>query len=415
MEPAQLELLEALAIALGLGMLVGLQRESVHNRIAGLRTFGLITVLGALSGILAASLGAWIPAIVVAGLVAIGVTANLLASRDRSVDPGITTEVAMVLMFLIGVWIATGARTLAVVLGAAVAVLLHAKERLVGVVERLGERDVEAIMRFALISMVILPVLPDKTFGPYNVVNLRETWLMVVLIVGLGLGGYIAYKFFGADAGVLLGGILGGAVSSTATTVSYARRSKVDKGLHGLAATVVIIASAVVWVRLLLEIAVVAPGFLPKAAGPLGLMLFVMVLIGVVVWWQQRSEQTDMPEQGNPSEMKSALVFAALYAIVLLAVAWAKDVLGDQGLWIVAVVAGLTDVDAITLSTSRLVKEGTLGATIGWKVILLASLSNMVFKFGAVAMLGSRALLGRIGAAFGLVIAVGAVVLVTWP
>jgi uncharacterized membrane protein (DUF4010 family) len=185
--------------------------------------------------------------------------------------------------------------------------------------------------------------------------------------------------------------------------------------MEGLAATVIIIASTVVWLRLLIEIGLVAPAFLLHAAGPLGLMLGFTVLLGVVAWWQQRRERTEMPAQGNPSEMKSALVFAALYAAVLLGVAWAKDVFGNEGLFIVAIIAGLTDVDAITLSTSRLVRGGLVTSNEGWRVILLASLSNMVFKFFAVALLGNRALLGRIAVAFGLIVGVGLVVLFTWP
>jgi len=415
MSPVELEMLESLAIALGLGMLVGLQRESVDNPIAGLRTFGLITVLGALAGILLPTAGAWLPVAVLAALAAFSITANVLVARSGEADPGTTTEVAAILMLLIGLWIGLGQRTLAVVLGAAVAIILQAKQKLSGIVDRLGEHDVEAIMRFALLSLVILPILPDRTFGPYDVVNLRETWLMVVLIVGLGLAGYIAYKFLGADAGVMLGGILGGSISSTATTVSYARSSKRDSGLVGLAATVIIIANTVVWVRLLLEIGLVAPAFLPIAAGPIGVMLVAMVAIAGLFWWRQRNERTEIPAHGNPSEMKSALVFAALYAAILIGVAFAKDVLGNEGLYIVAVIAGLTDVDAITLSTSRLVREGVVGSREGWTVILLASLSNMVFKFGAVLALGSRALVGRLGAAFGVVVAIGVAVLLAWP
>jgi uncharacterized membrane protein (DUF4010 family) len=415
MTPVQLEVLEALAIALGLGMLVGLQREAVHNPIAGLRTFGLITVLGALAGVLIPVAGTWLPVAALLVLAAFAVTANLISNRAGEADPGTTTEVAAILMFLVGLWIGTGERGLAAVLGAAVAVILHSKDRLSGIVARLGERDVEAIMRFALISLVILPILPDTTFGPYDVANLRETWLMVVLVVGLGLGGYIAYKFLGANAGLLLGGILGGAISSTATTVSYARKTKTEEGMDGLAATVVIIAGSVVWIRVLVEVGVVAPGFLPRAAGPVGLMLGVSVLVAAVSFVRQRRERAELPAQGNPSEMKFALAFGALYTIVLVGVAFAQDVLGNQGLYIVAVVAGLTDVDAITLSTSRLVHGELVSADAGWRVILLASLSNMVFKFLAVAVLGSRGLLARIATAFGTIAAVGVLVLFLWP
>lgn len=407
--------LETLALALGLGMLVGLQRESVNSRIAGLRTFGLVTVTGALSGLLAPALGPWIPVAAVVAVAAFAILGNLLAARAGEIDPGTTTEVTMVLMCLIGIYLATGARIAAVVLSAAIAVLLQFKDRARKIVDKLGEKDIEQIIRFALISLVILPILPDRNFGPFDVLNLHRTWLMVVLIVGLSLGGYIAYKFLGAGAGVLLGGLLGGAVSSTATTVSYARRSKERPDSSGLAATVILIAATVVWIRVLVEVAVVAPSFLGWAIGPLGLMLALAIGISAFAFIRQRGSAPELPEHGNPSEMKSALLFAALYVVVLLAVSWAQQAWGDRGLFVVALIAGLTDVDAIVLSTSQLVADGRLGGDEGWRIVLTAVLSNTLFKVGLVAALGTRRTLALVAAASGLVIAVGVATILVWP
>ncbi|MGK2858717.1 MAG: MgtC/SapB family protein [Thermoanaerobaculia bacterium] len=407
--------LETLALALGLGMLVGLQRESVNSRIAGLRTFGLVTVTGALAGLMAPTLGPWLPVAAVVAIASFAILGNLLEARTGSVDPGTTTEVAMVLMCLIGIYLATGARVAAVVLSAAIAVLLQLKDRARHVVERLGEKDIEQIIRFALISLVILPVLPNRNFGPFDVLNLYNTWLMVVLIVGLSLGGYIAYKFFGTGAGVILGGILGGAVSSTATTVSYSRRSKEQPESSGLAATVILIASTIVWIRVIVEIGVVAPGFLPWAIGPFGMMLALTALISCFAFFRQRGTAPDLPEQDNPSDMKSALLFAFLYAVVLLAAAWAQQAWGNRGLFAVALIAGLTDVDAITLSTAQLVSDGRLGGDEGWRIVLTAVLSNTLFKLGAVAVMGSRRLLGLVAAASAIVIAVGVATILVWP
>ncbi len=415
MDAQLVQSLQTLAIALGLGMLVGLQRESAHTPIAGLRTFGFVTVLGALCGLLSVALTPWITVAVVVALTSFAVVGNFLASREGRVDPGTTTEVAMILMFLIGVYLVVGSKIVGIVMAAVVAVLLQMKDRLQSIVTRLGERDVEAIMRFALLSLVILPVLPDTNFGPYGVLNLYETWLMVVLIVGLGLGGYIAYKFFGENAGVLLGGILGGAVSSTATTVTYSRRAKQEPAMSGLAATVIIIASSVVWIRLIIEIGVVAPSFVRIAIGPMGAMLALTIAISAYAWAWERRNKSNVPEQGNPSELKSALAFGALYALILVAVAWAKDQLGSQALYGVAVLAGLTDVDAITLSTSRLVSAGRVDPGEGWRIIVLAILSNTVFKLGAVALLGSRRLLAFVAASFGIVLAAGIAILLLWP
>jgi len=262
---------------------------------------------------------------------------------------------------------------------------------------------------------VILPVLPDRNFGPFAVLNLHRTWLMVVLIVGLSLGGYIAYKFLGAGAGVLLGGILGGAVSSTATTVSYARRSKSLPESSGLAAAVILIASTVVWVRVLLEIGVVAPRFLPWAIGPFGVLLAVTIGISGFAFLRQRESTPELPPQENPSEMKAALLFAALYVVVTLAATWAQQAWGGRGLFAVALIAGLTDVDAITLSTSQLVSSARIGADEGWRIVMTAVLSNTLFKLGAVALMGSRRLLALVAAASAAVIAAGVATILFWP
>ncbi|HEY5611911.1 MAG TPA: DUF4010 domain-containing protein, partial [Thermoanaerobaculia bacterium] len=352
------------------------------------------------------------------GFVALGATiivGNLAMLRLEKPDPGVTTEVAMLLMFGVGALTVSGFSTLAIAIGGGVAVLLQFKTELKGVAAKLGD-DLVAIMRFALIALVILPALPNREYGPFNVLNPYEIWLMVVLIVGISLGGYIVYKFFGERAGVFLGGILGGIISSTATTVSYAKRTKrVPKGSR-IGAIVIMIASTVLMARVLAETALVGPKLLPTATGPILAMLILQVIITAIAWFIGRSDDADaMPAQENPSELKPALIFAGLYAVVLIAVAAAKDHLGRQGLYTVALVSGLTDVDAITLSTARLVDGGRLDAATGWRLILVATLSNLVFKAATVAVLGSRALFLRILALFGAAFGGGVLILMFWP
>jgi uncharacterized membrane protein (DUF4010 family) len=183
-----------LAIALGLGLLVGLQRERTESSIAGLRTFALVTVLGGLTGLLAQDFGGWVLAGALLALAAMVVVGNVAKLRDEVRDPGITTEVAVLLMFGVGAYLTQGPVEVGIVLGGTVAVLLHAKARLHGFVDRLGDQDVTAIMQFVLLTLVILPVLPNETYGPFDVLNPRHIWLMVVLIVGITLGGYLAYR-----------------------------------------------------------------------------------------------------------------------------------------------------------------------------------------------------------------------------
>jgi len=393
--------------ALGLGLLVGLQKERASSPMAGLKTFALMSLIGAVSALLAQNLGGWI---VVGSLIAVAamlVISNVVMLRAGSQQPGQTTESAVVLTFLIGALCVVGPREVAIVLGATTAMLLHLREELKDWVARLTDRDVRAFMQFIVIWLVVLPVLPDETFGPYDVLNPRQIWLMVVLIVGLNVAGYAAFRIMGARAGTLLAGVLGGVISSTATTMSYARQSKAAEGTAQTAAVVVWIASGVVFVRILLEIGAVAPSFLPVAATPIGVMLALFVVLAAVVWRSATAPGDSPLEPGNPSELKPALLFGGLYALVLFAVAAAQDLLGNVGLFATAFLSGLTDIDAITLSTSRLVDTGVVEQGTGWRLILVAAMSNMVFKFGLAVSLGSPALAKRLGTLFAVAVAVG--------
>jgi uncharacterized membrane protein (DUF4010 family) len=403
-----------LLIALGLGLLVGLQKERAESPLAGLRTFALVSTLGAVSALLAETAG---PLVIVGGLLAITalmVTGNIVLLRSGRNDPGQTTEVAVVLMYVVGAYTVSGSREVAIVLGGVIAVLLHLKEELKSFVGKLSDGDVRAVMQFVVISLVILPVLPDQTYGPYDVLNPRQIWWMVVLIVGLNLAGYAAFRIMGAKAGTALAGILGGVISSTATTVSYARTTKTDESRTGTATVIVWIASGVVFVRILLEIGAVAPDFLPVAAGPLLVMLAFFTVSAAVIW-RSATQPGDSPmKPGNPTELKPAILFGALYAAVLFVVAAAEDLLGNSGLYAAAFVSGLTDIDAITLSTSQLVASERLAAETGWRLILLAAMSNMAFKFTMVMSLGSKEMAKRLGGLVALSIVVGTVLLFAW-
>jgi len=403
-----------LAIALGLGLLVGLQQERVASPLAGLRTFGLVSLGGAVSAVLAMQTSAWV---VIAGLLAVTafmVTGNFMLLRGEEPDPGQTTEVAVVVTFLVGALAVAGPTEVAIVCGATTAMLLHLREELHAWVGKLTDRDVRAIMQFVVISLVVLPVLPDRAFGPYHVVNPRQVWWMVVLIVGLNLAGYAAFRLFGQRAGTVLAGVLGGVISSTATTVGYARQTRAQKGRDAVAVVVVWVASGVVFVRIMLEIGAVAPSFLPVAGGPLAIMLALFVVVAAIVW-KSGTAPSDIPiDPGNPTELRPAILFGAIYAAVIFVVAAAEDLLGDAGLYAAAAVSGLTDVDALTLSTSRLVATDRLSPDTGWRLVLVAILSNLIFKLVLAASLGSRTFARRLGALGAVAIAVGVGILLFW-
>lgn len=414
---------QKLGISLGLGLLVGLQRERVDSRLAGFRTFPLVTVLGTVSALLAADFGGWVVAAAWVGLAGLIVAGNFLLAHAEAPDPGQTTEVALLLMFAVGAYLAVGSAAVAVALGGGTAVLLHLKSQMHGLAERMGDRDFRAIIQFVLLSLVILPVLPDRTYGPYDVLNPRQVWWMVVLIVAISLGGYVATKLLSGSKGTALAGVLGGFVSSTATTVSFSRRSREEGRDTGegtgpvtrAAAVVILLAAAVVYVRVLVEVAVVARGAFLTMVPPLAVLLAVALGVAIVFWFGVRRESTEVPEPGNPTELRSALIFGGLYALVLLAVAAAKEHWAESGLWVVSILSGLTDMDAITLSTSRLVGAGRLDPDLGWRLILVASLSNLVFKGAMVAALGSRKLAVRVAGLFALLLVAGGLLLLLWP
>jgi uncharacterized membrane protein (DUF4010 family) len=408
---------EKVGLALGLGLLVGLQRERAESWLAGIRTFPLITVFGTITALLGHAFGgsAWVVGLGALALAALVVAGNVAKMRAGLVDPGVTTEVAVLLMYGVGAYLVVGHAPVAIAIGGGTALLLHWKEPLHHFVARIGPADIKAVMQFVLITLVILPVLPDQAYGPYGVLNPHRIWLMVVLIVGLSLGGYLAYKFYGQETGILLAGLLGGMISSTATTISAARRTIDVPGTVGLAAVVVMAASAISSARVIVELAVVAPGQFWLIASPMMVMLGWKSALAGLTYLRAAKEKVEMPEQANPAELKSALVFGGIYAVVLLAVAAARDHLGSAGLYAVALLSGLTDMDAITLSTGQLVEDQQLEVGIGWRVILLASLSNLLFKGSAVVLLGHRDLTKKIAIIFGTTAAVGILLLFFWP
>jgi uncharacterized membrane protein (DUF4010 family) len=231
--------------------------------------------------------------------------------------------------------------------------------------------------------------------------------------VGLNLAGYGAFRALGARAGTALAGLLGGVISSTATTISYARRTKTDPARTATAVVVVWVASSVVFVRILIEISAVSRTLLAAAAVPLLVMLGLFVVLAVVIWRTATAPGQLTLDPGNPSELKPAILFGALYAIVLFVVAAGEDLLGDVGLYAAAAVSGLTDVDAITLSTAQLVSSERLNADTGWRLVLIAILSNLIFKLVIAATLGSRAFGRRLGTLGAIAIAAG-VAIVIW-
>ena len=406
--------IEDLLLALGLGLLVALQREWSKSRIAGVRTFPLITMLGALMTILAQDLGGWIVGAGLLSVAAMLVVADVAKMRGGGSDAGLTTEIAALAMYGVGAAVATGLVVPAIVATGSIGVLLQFKQQLHGFVARIEEADLRAAARLALIGLVILPALPNEPYGPFGVLNPFHVWLMVVLIVGISLGAYVSYRLLGKKAGAWAAGLLGGLISSTATTATYAQSSRQDAARVPLAQAVIVTASAVVFARVLAEIAVVAPGVLPQMAPPLVAMMLILTGLAFVCQRRLAGASEAIPSAGPSSGLRTAMAFGLLYALVLLAVAFAKTYFGNRGLYVVAALSGMTDMDAITLSTVQLIQAGSLSATVGWRLILVGALANLLFKAALAATVGSPGLARRIAPYFAVALGAGVAILFFW-
>ena len=440
-----------LGIALLLGLLVGLQRERSKGRIGiGMRTFPLVTIFGTICAQISTHTGS---AILFGGMASLTVVliipallGNGVFSREKSKDHGheephydkthsspqqktshssseydfgITTLIAALVMFGVGAMLVYLPMVVGVAVGGTVAVLLQFKLELHKIAKQLTDTDMKAIMQFVLVSFIILPVLPNKTFqiNGMNIINLWETWIMVVLIVGMGLFGYVAYMIFGRDAGIFLGGFLGGAISSTATTVSYARQAKVSSAYRAIAPVVIMIASAVAFLRVFVEIAVISREFLWYSLPPLLANMALISVPSVILYLKLRKVPMQMPPQENPTQLKSAIMFGVIYAVVSFALGAAKGPLGDGGLYVISAISGATSMDAVTLSVSRIVADAPSDEMMqtGWRLIMVGLLANLIGKALFVAAIADRQLFKRIVQVFTIPFIGGLLTVFFWP
>lgn len=393
-----LEHLPSYLTALAIGLLVGLERERNPTAKAGLRTCALVSVGGAISGALAQSYTA--PSIVAVGFGAVALMMIVAyyhhheAFHER--DPGTTTIAAVMACFLLGAMVMAGHARLAVALAILITVLLYFKAELGGAARRLERRDLVSILQFAVVAFVVLPLLPDRGFGPSDALNPRHIWLMVVLISGISLAGYVALRLVGLEHGPALLGLLGGLVSSTATTLAYARQARVTPELTPLATTVIVTANLVLLLRLFVLAALIAPALLSTLGVVLGAGLGAgAAVFGFAARRTAQGHELSSPPVSNPVELRAALGFAALYAVVLAVAAWLQPLAGSMGMYAVALASGLVDVDAIALSAFRLSALGALPASQVSGTITLAVLANTAFKLGVARFAGSGALARR--------------------
>jgi uncharacterized membrane protein (DUF4010 family) len=357
------------------------------------------------------------PWVLATGLVVAGafvIAGYVLSARTSPEGLGLTTEIAAMATFLLGALAATGQRELTVGLGVIVAAVLAYKQPLHGFVARLGSDDVYAVLRLLIATFIVLPLLPDEPMDPWDALNPQTLWLLVLLISGLSLIGYVLTRMLGAHRGLPITGLTGGLVSSTAVTLAFARQSREPQyaGASTAIASGIVLAWTVSFVRVLIEVLVVNRALLPTLLPAIVSMTVVAAGFGVLHLRRagRDVEAQDVPLR-NPFSLTSAIKFAALFAVVLLLVKIVQAYAPETGLYYVAALAGTTDVDAITLSMAQYARSGS--PEVAANAITIAVLSNTVVKAGIVAVLGAKQLRRSILVATGGILAagIGAIVL----
>jgi uncharacterized membrane protein (DUF4010 family) len=406
------EVLFRLLIGVGLAALIGLEREQSESggTFAGSRTFPLFALYGAL-------ISAFFPRILslAVGALVVPLTVAYAGKVWYEQDIGLTTLMAALLTTILGAMTMhseTGA-IIAIIVGGTVTVLLSVKDPIHEFANQIEETERLASAKFILVVLVVLPALPDRPLDSLYGLNPRFIWLMVVFVTGLGFGAYVLAQFLKPEQSIAVTGVIGGFVSSTATTVSMAEKTVENETLYHVCAFAVVTASIVMFPRALIEVAVVNPTLLPSVAIPLGVMSVVGIVAAGVLYWLTTSDETiESEELKNPFRLQPALLFGVVFAVVLLVSEHAHELLGTSGVYAMAFFSGLADVDAMTITLSRLAAEGTISTQVATTGIVIAAIANTLVKAALAWLLGTQRLGRLVSIVLGVVIVSGLALLI---
>jgi uncharacterized membrane protein (DUF4010 family) len=385
---------QGIILALGLGLLVGIERgwsrrmEPDGGRVAGIRTFGLLGLAGGIAG--QANAVASGVSLVIAGACAAIMVAGYVRSSQSRKDVSATTAIVGIITLATGVMAASDHEGLACIVAAVTTLVLASRTQLHAWLDTLTEAEVQALARFALIALAILPVLPDEAMGPMLAWNPRRIWSIVVLVCGFSFAGHIAVRRFGASRGIVLSAVAGAMVSSTAVTASLAKRLREEGAAVNALVAGIVAATAVSYVRLLLLTAVL----LPSAFAHVCLFIAPTALISTGwsagLLWRNRAaapQSSAAAPPGNPFELMPAVVLAALIAALSLAARWMQEVSGPSGLSAVLVLGGMADADSPVITLSGL-PPGFVTPQVAGLIVSAAAMLNTAVKVGLVLGLG---------------------------
>ncbi len=393
MDVEQIGIIGKFVLAVLIGLLVGLEREhsSLEKKalhFAGIRTFPLIALLGCAAALLSEQWAGFFLAGFVGLLLLLAIVYAISASRGEA---GLTTEVAVLLTYLLGGLVYWGYFWGATALGVLTMVLLALRSTLRNLVAHIEREDILAASKFAIVSVVVLPLLPNETFGPLDVLNPFQLWLMVVFVSGVSFSGYVAIKLWGHQQGIWITSLLGGLVSTTAVTLSFSQRSKEMQAMSRHLGLGVVIASTTMYFRVMLEVL----AFNPNLARVVWLAFAVLAALGLgggfFFWRSLRSQSLEAGNFSNPFRLWPAIQIAVLFGLILLLTKAASQMFGDAGILVASFLSGLTKIDPITLSLAQLAGRDISYATAS-QSLLLATTANILAKMVLASLFGAPAL-----------------------
>ncbi|HTN33506.1 MAG TPA: MgtC/SapB family protein [Marinobacter sp.] len=385
-----------LAVALLLGAIIGLERgwgareQKPGERIAGIRTFSLIGLLGGISAVLAQEITVWAFPVLLLSVVAMALVAYS-ERLDHIRNFSITGMVGMVLTFCFGAIAVAVDPVIATTAAVITAIVLDNKDEIHGWVHKLKAHELDAALKLLVISVVMLPLLPNQQMGPGGVLNPREIWWMVVMIASISFVGYFAMRLAGTSKGILFTSLFAGLSSSTALTLHFARQAQRHPALSIQFAAGILIACGTMFPRILVYGFVINRELLPSLIWPVTVMTLLLYVPAIIIW--RRNSETNQVSQPtlnqNPLDLKSAVVFGGLLTIILLLGDFLKNWLGDTGIYVLAATSGIADVDAITLSLARMSNSGLAMDVAVLGIVIAATINNLV-KSGMAWVIGNR-------------------------
>ena len=374
-----------LAIALAVGLIIGMERgwksrkSPTGLRVAGVRSFASVGLFGGISALLGEKFGASFLAVTFFGLALIVAVSYVMTVRDTQ-DFGITTELSLLMTFVLGALAVSGFEDEAVAGSVVLAVLLGFKRELHQILRKLDRRELIATLQLLIVAAVALPLLPNSNIGPWEALNPRTIGWLVLLIAGISYIGYFTMRIFGSRIGLLATAIIGGLVSSTAVTVAYARMARREKGNFALLGAGISLAAGIMAVRLLIEVGIVNPALLPWLTAPVALLAMVPLVAAIVISTRTKQNTSSAEVKlNNPVELGAAFGFAVVLSILFVLVRATQSWFGDTGIYALSAISGIADVDAVSLSLAQATR-GNLPLAVGATGILIAAMVNTVVK-----------------------------------